>query len=458
LISYVTKFIKRRLELSNLDKRSILIFTATKDHCNAMSNSLTNLSLPYGTRIEVLTSHSDDNERNSFLTAFAGQSKGLVLGCATTAAAEGIDYYDLGLVIVAGGVFGGLLMVHQMFNRAGRGVQTGQSAEALFVFAPGYMQDHVLGEEQDVILNDRESLEPFQLADKEKVKKFVTIQGLDALFEYGECGGVSMERALNVTNTSPKCERCNLCLGDSWQYELPPDNGSKKERKTKKMKQLEIKNVTLNEMRESERIELKSAMKFLKTPLTTGRCLWCKNLSGMCFPNKCKGLTTLLDKKACYSCFNTGHEYRQIQDKYNVVKAIVDIEKKKIENAKLHDDVEFSKCCVILKDCKEYERFKPCSSCWLSHDGKDEVNSCRENQDLKIQTIPRAVVIVWNTPWLKCKLMESLSSEDRLRIEQSWKEYFRWIVYEGTFSLQNAYRLISFFSKNYDEFIARVGQ
>ena len=204
------------------DDRPVLMFFVTKELAKAFEGRVRREI--DGIRTARLDSDCSVEERRAFLAAFSAQDDRPLIGCATTAGAEGLDYPPLRAVFVLVAAFGGNLMLIQMLQRAARG-RNPQRADGFFIHAPKVLprvlgrkkttQDHP-AVEASIDIRDDEAVAPFLSGERSEARKLVGFSSHDLLFEAkhcGSCGGVLLEASIRPPGTSTSSPRCRECYG-----------------------------------------------------------------------------------------------------------------------------------------------------------------------------------------------------------------------------------------------------
>ena len=172
-----------------------------------------------------LDSGTDDDGRERFLDAFRNRSAHVV-GFCTTAGAEGIDLPDIEMVIVAGAVMGGILTLHQMFNRAARGGGRSRCAQAVFIYEPKLAQTLTSSSDENLV-------RVFDTSARVAMRKLVTNKGMaDALFGAGardQCAAIAMTKALgnDVSADAEGCGECSRCRQTGAQTDDPGEQATR---------------------------------------------------------------------------------------------------------------------------------------------------------------------------------------------------------------------------------------
>ena len=435
---YIERFLQEKSEQSPNNKRT-LVFSMTKslnwDLYERVKRMFSNRSDVICVRID---SDSTPHERAEFFSAF-DRNDCIVYAFSTSATAEGVDFPGVSLVIVCGGVYGGLLSVHQMANRAGRGTERQvPPPEAMVLYAPNFITDAAFNGDEDAVKEfDRRALDPFLLDARPKVKRVVGISSIAALFgNMSECGGRAMELALDVRELSPRCERCNRCMGDRWTHSLPPQHISSAtgtRRISARSTSVTMQRITSSSSRVAN-AAIHTTWEFLSSCRNTCPICPANRVGTVHFPNLCPILRKLVEINAvCYCCFQVGHTYQQVQQNLREMSS----PEERFRNSLI------SQCAVVVEKCNAWQTLKPCSVCWLVHP-MESLPCSRSHADSRVRAI---FLFVWNNKAVRKEFLETLPLELSTTLS-SWKEFMQWGVYRARGQLQNAYVVVSFFTSN----------
>jgi superfamily II DNA or RNA helicase len=215
---------------SPMTKGNVVIFSPTRTFNDDVRKHVEKNT---GSRFTIvsLDSTKNDQERKAYCHAFKNDDDDKrVVGFSTSSGGEGVDYSNLGLVIVLVSVWSGLLGFHQMCNRVGRGVRRNEEEESvpevIFLYSKTYMETTILYDEGEQSGDmDRKLMDNFNLADREVASEYVGFSSLESLMEMCDkvnCANRAMEICLDREHqgqeSSSSCGKCNLCLRDGWKF------------------------------------------------------------------------------------------------------------------------------------------------------------------------------------------------------------------------------------------------
>jgi superfamily II DNA helicase RecQ len=446
LDTYVYSVLRNRRKRSPNDNRLVLLYSMTKAGNTSLANKIRNSlnNAKQTGEVVALDSETEIDQRREFfkgIVAKANDERTTPLYvCCTSMAAEGVDFPNVGFIMVCGGTFGGVLLVHQMFNRAGRGIpednQGNETPEAMLVYTPKYIANHVFQGQNGIHQHDQNSLKPFLIGDRSKVSPLISIGGLETLFKDQGCAGTRMEKALGIQETSERCEKCSGCRSLS-DCSIPEPPKIQMSCGAKKMTQGETLPNTIPIRSENGDVDRNLVVHVRDFLSKLGRnCFFC-NGSGPCYPNKCSRFKALYkQKKGCFFCFNPGHSIDQVNEALTTVRGQPDKE---------YEHHLVAKCAIVTMNCKAHKHLKPCPKCWMSHCNVDDSKSCsivNENAH-----IARSIaIIVWNDLAIRNDFFNVTNITEQNK-PRTWTQFFRWLVYEGNGrKLNNIYILLSFFA------------
>lgn len=218
---------------------SVLVFSPTRFLNQTIADMwMLHMDTFENTNIVRVDAESTEEQRKEFFGAFhQPKPNKRIYAFTTIMCSEGIDFPNISWVVVVGGCWGGALELHQMFNRAGRGVlptnsSVSQLPTSLFLYTPGYLLHEIFRTQASMDLHDSAVLSPFLHKERKKAETLCTMRGLVHLFDprrdgQMRCGGAVMEELLGSSKHSSQCGECFGCNRDSWLTSiLPPDFSS----------------------------------------------------------------------------------------------------------------------------------------------------------------------------------------------------------------------------------------
>jgi hypothetical protein len=440
-----------------------LVFCVTKLRSVALADALR--TKIRSATIMQLDSDSDPSHRKNVLQLLTSpERKGDLIVVCTKLLAEGVDVVGINRIIIVGGAHAGLTDVVQMIGRGGRGINAADVEVFLLHCEPYVLRVCYGGERKVLMASDDSNAKVFSGEDRLAAVPLVTRGGLAKLFEQDAgmiCGRVAIRKAFESIGLqqlkglpwSNDCGSCNRCLNENWRLSslvsaylakrvmtAAPIEKTEVSRGYKDAKSLPA------ELGNSRDVQ-KRVTSFLI--MLGKRCVVCKK--GVHFPNQC---TKLIEKcfskpkvpvNRCLQCFSSGHS---VHDFNAAVKKVqVESGNKGINQIELRRKNQLlNSCSFVYKEHVSYALFKPCTICWLQHDGHEGLGKCFT----EAFSVRAALLYVWYCDSLRRSFIELTVQTGYLaqtRALLSWSDFLKWSVYEGDANLQNAYRVLDFVQK-----------
>jgi superfamily II DNA helicase RecQ len=434
--------------------RGVLVFSLTVECNDSLFNSFQR-SLPEFHCVK-LSGRSTREERQEFIRGFHHTSKPVV-GFSTSCGAEGIDYHDLGMVIVIGGSWDGLIGFHQMSSRCARGSARGREpSEVILLYSYKLIQDY-MGGHKNVISAREKDLSSFHFEDREEASRYVTLESLAKLNTSASqlrCSNKAMELALETYNgleTIPSCGQCNYCQGEAWRYARiirdPTGFGRTVSSFFNPKGSVDIQE--LQEPRQESIVERfmeplptdQYAMKvqvqtFLISLMGKRTCALCI-APFICRTSRCSFLTSILSTQdiKCGFCTSLSHSYEEVSTKIRQISQ--KMPKDSVKDTQLKDPV-IGSCAIVITDTHVWRRFRACRICCLQHEqhGKCEF----EGQEVITNCIRSLLIHAW------IKYQDELKNIFREGFTKGFGQFWQWCIYFGN-SIQNAWLVLYFMLK-----------
>jgi superfamily II DNA helicase RecQ len=454
---------------------NVLIFSPSK----RLNEALSSRFVPGANYIvKTLTSESSEKQRQDFSAAFSQNKHPLVVGYATSAGSEGIDYLNLRRIIIVGGQWGGLIGLHQSISRAGRGKSCSEVLPEVFILHSRELLASEIGGEERVATGDHVALETFPVKHRIEASKFITQKSVELLVEKIErlqCVNLAIEESLHELPDveGKRCEKCNYCLGEAWEYDSifrglnsqPPaaravSSFSTEYRPPKRLalghepqsfnERLDFEqeadldtsedfadddiqvigvgdSINVDNIQDDLRIRA-DAMTMLHQLLSTNKCPFC-DTEHPCKWKMCPFMQPYLKSSKCNFCGSNGHLYADIAKKIQDLKGNGDLQAKD----KQFGDKVLSSCAIVITGCTAHNLHKACRDCTLSHD-----NPCPfKPLDGASERIRQIVMF----SWLDTSVRKTIEETFREDFKQDFAKYWRWCVYQGRV-IQNAWRVV----------------
>jgi hypothetical protein len=232
LFQYQLKLIQHELAANADAKHRILVFFMSKKLMEKQAELLKSEQV----QSKLLTISADDGEESLdlFFREF-DEYDGPLIVFSTSFTAEGMNFpRPVDMVIVSMGTYGGVLVLDQMFNRAGRGLDSFGSTrlpQVILLFSNTLIRRTLYQNTQALMdEEDRKVFAPIIGSEHTQIDRLVGFCSLRKLFETISSaeGSVCCSRVLEsaINNTPMEEMSCNFCVGclsESWEYPAPPN-------------------------------------------------------------------------------------------------------------------------------------------------------------------------------------------------------------------------------------------
>lgn len=461
--SYLLDLVARHIQLTKNSRGPILVFCMTRKLMIRLAERAKCLVELSGLKVTTIDSTCSRDDMKTYLKTFEEQQR--VLAFSTSFTAEGINYpLPVELVIVAVGTYGGVLMVHQMFSRAGRGpiARTGASSiqpRAMLLYAPKIAIPHVFPSVESMHSDTLAMVIPIVPHARKSVTTIIGFGSHQKLFrDTPLCGALEMERLLNEGMYEPGegCSCCYGCLKDNWVYPLPPIVESHSREPTESGTMNKNSNPAVQArgrdyVTEKARI-LTVVHRFLNE--TTDRCLACGGESH--YARDCPKFRAF--NVECLMCLSPSHNYRDVQAwlgrDHNKIRSL---NVKAWGDWMSESDKREKMDCAIVVARPGATQVTACTRCWFEH--IKESNCCIVEGKGQMYSMRVLLTCIWFNKKYRDSFLASMefivsSDKERLlaaeRTGKGWKSFMHWAVYESTANVQNLYRVVMFWIQNKD--------